>query len=69
MITALLASLLLAVAPSSARSDDVQLAAQHLRADHPNLFHDLSPTRFHSEVAEVVVYADSIDDDYQRLGL
>jgi dienelactone hydrolase len=69
MIAALLASLLLAVAPSSARSDDVQLAAQHLRADHPNLFHDLSPARFDAEVAALVAHADSLDDDQLLVGL
>lgn len=45
MIATLLASLLLALAPASSGADDVQLAAQHLRDDHPNLFHDLSSTR------------------------
>ena len=46
MIASLLASVLIALVPASARTDDIQLAAQHLRDDHPNLFHDLSPARF-----------------------
>lgn len=69
MIANLLASLLLAVAPSSARVDDVQLAAQHLRDDHPNLFHDLSSTRFDAAVADLAAHADSLDDDQLLVGL
>ena len=69
MIAALLASLLLTLAPSSARSDDVQLAAQHLRNDHPNLFHDLSPARFDTAVTDLAAHADSLDDDQLLVGL
>ncbi|MDX6409781.1 MAG: hypothetical protein QOE13_2852, partial [Gaiellaceae bacterium] len=58
MIAILLASLLLAVAPSSARVDEVALAAQHLRGDHPNLFHDLSPARFDAAVTDLAAQAD-----------
>jgi dienelactone hydrolase len=63
MIAGLLVSLLLAFVPASARADDVQLAAQHLRDDHPNLFHDLSPARFDAAVADLSAHADSLDDD------
>ena len=69
MIAALLASLLLVLAPSSARSDDVQLAAQHLRDDHPNLFHNLEPARFDAAVADLAAHADSLDDDQLLVGL
>jgi dienelactone hydrolase len=69
MIASLLASLLLALAPTSARTDDVQLAAQHLRDDHPNLFHDLSPSRFDAAVADLSAHADSLDDDQLLVGL
>jgi len=69
MIAALLVSLLLVLAPSSARSDDVQLAAQHLRDDHPNLFHDLEPARFDGAVADLAAHADSLDDDQLLVGL
>ena len=69
MIAALLVSLLLVLAPSSARSDDVQLAAQHLRNDHPNLFHDLSQARFDAAVADLAAHADSLDDDQLLVGL
>ena len=69
MIAILLASLLLALAPASARTDDVQLAAQHLRDDHPNLFHDLSPAQFDAAVANLSAHADSLDDDQLLVGL
>ena len=69
MIASLLASLLLALAPASARTDDVQLAAQHLRDDHPNLFHDLSPAQFDAAVANLSAHADSLDDDQLLVGL
>lgn len=69
MIASLLASLLLALVPASARTDDVQLAAQHLRADHPNLFHDLSQARFDAAVADLSAHADSLDDDQLLVGL
>ena len=69
MIASLLASLLLALAPASARTDDVQLAAQHLRDDHPNLFHDLSPAQFDAAVANLSAQADSLDDDQLLVGL
>ena len=69
MIATLLASLLLAVSPSSARADDVQLAAQHLRDDHPNLFHDLSSARFDAAVADLAAHADLLGDDQLLVGL
>jgi dienelactone hydrolase len=69
MIASLIASLLLALAPASARTDDVQLAAQHLRDDHPNLFHDLSPAQFDAAVANLSAQADSLDDDQLLVGL
>jgi hypothetical protein len=69
MIASLLASLLLALVPASARTDDVQFAAQHLRDDHPNLFHDLSPARFDAAVADLSAHADSVDDDQLLVGL
>jgi dienelactone hydrolase len=69
VIAALLASLLLALVPASARTDDVQLAAQHLRDDHPNLFHDLSSARFDAAVADLSASADSLDDDQLLVGL
>jgi dienelactone hydrolase len=69
VIAALLTSLLLTLVPASARADDVQLAAQHLRDDHPNLFHDLSPARFDAAVADLSAHADSLDDDQLLVGL
>jgi len=69
MIAGLLASLLLALVPASARTDDVQLAAQHLRDDHPNLFHDLSEARFDVAAADLSAHADSLDDDQLLVGL
>jgi dienelactone hydrolase len=69
MIAGLLASLLLALVPVSARTDDVKLAAQHLRDDHPNLFHDLSEVRFDAVVADLSAHADSLDDDQLLVGL
>jgi dienelactone hydrolase len=69
VIAALLASLLLTLVPSSARANDVQLAAQHLRDDHPNLFHDLSPSRFDAAVADLSADASSLDDDQLLVGL
>jgi dienelactone hydrolase len=69
MIASLLASLVLSLAPASARTNDVELLVQHLRGDHPNLFHDLSPARFDSEVADLSSRADSLDDDRLLVGL
>lgn len=69
MIAGLLASLLLALVPASARTDDVKLAAQHLRDDHPNLFHDLSEARFDAAAADLSAHADSLDDDQLLVGL
>jgi dienelactone hydrolase len=69
VIAALLTSLLLTLVPASARADDVQLAAQHLRDDHPNLFHDLSPARFGAAVADLSAHVDSLDDDQLLVGL
>jgi dienelactone hydrolase len=48
---------------------DVRLAAQHLRDDHPNLFHDLSPARFGAAVDDLSARAESLDDDQLLVGL
>ncbi len=69
-----LACALVACGSSAARSrgakaDDVRLAAQHLRADHPNLFRDLSPTRFQEVVDDLVAGADALGDDALLVGL
>jgi dienelactone hydrolase len=52
-----------------ARSADVRLLAQHLRDDHPNLFHDLSPARFDAAVDDLASRADSLGDDELLVGL
>ena len=69
MIAAAVAAGVLALVPQSARADDVHLAAQHLRDDHPNLFHDLAPARFDAAVDELTGKADSLDDDQLLVGL
>jgi dienelactone hydrolase len=51
------------------RAGDVRLAAEHLRGDHPNLFHDLSPARFQTVVDELASRADTLDDDELLAGL
>jgi dienelactone hydrolase len=51
------------------RAQDVRLAAAHLRDDHPNLFHDLSPARFEAEVDSLAARADSLGDDELLVGL
>jgi dienelactone hydrolase len=51
------------------RANDVQLLAQHLRDDHPNLFHDLSQAQFEAAVDELAGRADSLDDDHLLVGL
>jgi dienelactone hydrolase len=66
VIAALLAATVLALTPGAA---DVQLAAQHLRDDHPNLFHDLAPARFDADVAELEGRAGSLNDDELLVGL
>ena len=43
--------------------------AQHLRDDHPNLFHDLSPAQFDAAVANLSAHADLLDDDQLLVGL
>jgi dienelactone hydrolase len=52
-----------------ARAQDVRLAETHLRGDHPNLFHDLSPGRFQAAVDELAARADSLADDELLVGL
>jgi dienelactone hydrolase len=52
-----------------ARAADVRLAAQHLRDDHPNLFHDLSPARFQEAVDDLAARADALGDDQLLVGL
>jgi dienelactone hydrolase len=69
MIAAVLAAAVLAVAPQSGRANDVLLAAQHLRDDHPNLFHDLSPVTFDATVADLAARADALNDDELLVGL
>ena len=69
MIAPIAASLLLTLTPFTARVNDVQLAAQHLRGDHPNLFHDLSPARFDAAVADLNARAGALDDDGLMVGL
>ena len=69
-----LASALVVCGSSAARSagskaDDVRLAARHLREDHPNLFHDLSPAAFDAAVEELAARADAIDPDELLVGL
>ena len=67
MIAALLAAA--AVAASSPPTADVQLAAQHLRDDHPNVFHDLAPARFDDAVSDLTERADRLSDDELLVGL
>ena len=69
-----LACALIACGSSAARSrgakaDDVRLAAQHLRADHPNVFGDLAPARFQEVVDDLAVRADTLGDDALLVGL
>jgi len=66
VIAALLASAALALPPQAA---DVQLAAQHLRDDHPNVFHDLAPARFDAAVADLTGRADGLSQDELLVGL
>lgn len=66
MIATLLAAATLALSPQAA---DVQLAAQHLRDDHPNLFRSLEPARFDADVADLTARADSLNDDELLVGL
>lgn len=49
MIVTLLAAAAIALSP---QGEDVQLLAQHLRDDHPNVFHDLAPVRLDAALAE-----------------
>ncbi len=69
LIAAALAAGALALLQQSAHVDDVRLAAQHLRDDHPNLFHDLAPARFDAAVGELADKAESLDDDELLVGL
>ncbi|HEY5661010.1 MAG TPA: hypothetical protein VIR59_09510 [Gaiellaceae bacterium] len=66
MIAALLTAAALALSP---QAGDVQLAAQHLRDDHPNLFRSLSPTAFDASVADLTARADTLNDDELLVGL
>ena len=74
-VAALLAvALVVCTAAVRAPSDDtpegdVQLAAERLRHDHPNLFHDLSPATFDAAVADLVSRASSIGEDQLLVGL
>ncbi|HMI29476.1 MAG TPA: alpha/beta hydrolase [Gaiellaceae bacterium] len=69
LIAAALVAGVLALVPQSARVDDVRRAAQHLRDDHPNLFHDLAPARFDAAVDELAGKAGSLDADELLVGL
>src|SRR5439155_17814069 len=69
VIAAALAAALLALGPQSPGADDVKLAAQHLRDDHPNLFHDLAADRFDTAVADLAGRARSLNDDELLVGL
>ena len=69
-------ALVLGVCPVAARgaaggaaADDVQLLAQHLRHDHPNLFHDLSPAVFQAAVDDLTARGDTIGADELLVGL
>jgi dienelactone hydrolase len=69
-----LASALVLCGSSAARSqasnvDDVRLAAQHLREDHPNLFHDLSRAAFETSVEELGARANGMGPDDLLVGL
>ena len=66
MIAALLSAAALALSPQAA---DVQLAAQHLRDDHPNLFRNLAPADFDAAVAELTARADTLNEDELLVGL
>jgi dienelactone hydrolase len=66
VIAALLTAATLALSPQAA---DVQLAAQHLRDDHPNVFHDLTPARFDTAVTDLTGRADSLNQDELLVGL
>ncbi len=66
MIAALLAAAAVALSPQAA---DVQLAAQHLRDDHPNLFRTLAPAAFDAAVADLGSRAGSLNDDELLVGL
>jgi hypothetical protein len=78
-MTARLAPLLLlvlVVCSAAARAEsedtpaaDVRLAADHLRNDHPNLFHDLSPAAFDAAVDDLASRAPSIGEDELLVGL
>jgi dienelactone hydrolase len=66
VIATLLTAAALGLSPQAA---DVQLAAQHLRDDHPNVFHDLAPSRFDAAVAELTGRADKLSRDELLVGL
>jgi dienelactone hydrolase len=66
VIATLLAAAALTLSP---QATDVQLAAQHLREDHPNLFRNLTPPVFDAAVAELTARADSLDEDELLVGL
>ena len=69
MIGAILATFLVGLASPTAPVDDVHLAAHHLHADHPNLFHDLQPARFDTAVADLAARAESLNEDELLVGL
>jgi dienelactone hydrolase len=69
---ALIALALACCLASDARADgagDVRLLAAHLRDDHPNLFHDLTPARFDAAVEDLAAHADALDSDQLLAGL
>ncbi len=70
----LLAVLVVCTAAVRAASEDtpagdVRLAAEHLRTDHPNLFHDLSRATFDTAVDELASRASSLGEDELLVGL
>jgi len=74
VVTLALACALVACGPSAAGAEgpnagDVRLAAQHLRDDHPNLFHDVSRATFDATVDELARRADSLTPDELLVGL
>jgi len=66
MITALLVAASLALSPQAA---DVQLAAQHLREDHPNLYRNISAADFDAAAEDLTARAGSLNDDELLVGL
>src|ERR1051326_7021508 len=56
-------------ADDAGRVADVRLLANHLRNDHPDLFHDLSPGTFDAAVSDLAARAETLGDDEFLVGL